>query len=75
MVEYRFVNHRNARTPPFVIGVAPIAGCFFEASVKAAVGAYVGCGFLVAVQTERGLCLLIEPLVASFAVRIPFPVV
>ena len=75
MVKYRLVNHRNARASPFMVGVASIAGCFFEASVKAAAGTYVGGRFLVAVQAELGLSLFVELLMASFAVRIPFLVV
>jgi len=75
MVKYRIVNHRNARISPFMIGVASIAGCFLEPPVKAAVRAYVGSGFLVAVQTEGGLRLLVERLMASLAVRIPFLVI
>ena len=65
--EMRLIEFRKFRVPALMFGMAATALLFLEVPMKPLPAANVLCRFLVAIETQFGLRILIETLVAVLA--------
>jgi len=73
MIEGRCIDRRNVFCTPFVFGMAlPAFPLLFHQAMQSLLVRYVLANILVTVQTELGLCRLVESFVALATVRLPF---
>lgn len=70
MFEERLVKDHNLRVSPLVIGMAFVTLFFLETPVITLLAANIRCRFLVAIETETGLRILIETLMAFFTLML-----
>ena len=66
MLEERLVKYHNLRVSPLMIGVAFVTLLFLEAPVIPLMAADILCRFLVTIETQAGLRILIETFMAFF---------
>lgn len=70
MLEERLVKDHNLRVSPLVIGMAFVTLFFLETPVITLLAANIRCRFLVAIEAQAGLCILIETFMAFFTLML-----